>query len=338
MQGKLKVGVVGVGHLGSHHARHYAQHADCELVGVSDRDRGRAEAKAHELGCRVFPDEVSLAAEVDALSVAVPAAAHAAAAIPCLERGVAVLLEKPMARSLAEADAILDSARKSGAPLMIGHVERWNGAFRRVAPRITHPRFIEGHRLASFGVRGLDVDVIFDLMIHDLDLVGALSSAPVERIMAVGVPVLTATADIANVRLELADGLVANLTASRVSRERMRKFRIFQSDAYFAIDFAARRAEVIVRKPGATFPPGAAAGPEALARLLAGLEHSEIDAGADPEPLAAEITAFVTHVREGTAPDPGGDAGRQAVALAEAVAKEMAVTMARAERASPAAR
>jgi predicted dehydrogenase len=337
MRAKLKVGVVGVGHLGSHHARHYAQHADCELVGVCDRDRGRAEATARELGCRVFPDEVALAAAVDALSIAVPAAAHAAAAIPCLERGVAVLLEKPMARSLREADAILAAAEKSGAPLMIGHVERWNGAFRRVAPRIAQPRFIEGHRLASFGVRGLDVDVIFDLMIHDLDLIGALSSAPVERIMAVGVPVLTQTADIANVRLELADGLVANLTASRVSRERMRKFRIFQPDAYFAIDFAARRAEVIIRRPGSVFPPagGATAGPEALARLLGGLEHSEIDASDDPEPLAAEIAAFVTHVREGSAPGPGGEDGRKAVALAEEVASAMAATMARAERMSP---
>jgi predicted dehydrogenase len=331
MAGILKVGVVGVGHLGRHHARNYQALSGIQLVGVTDRHRARAEAVAQELGCRTFPDAAALAGEVDALSVAVPAAAHAEAAIPCLERGVAVLLEKPMAHSRAEAERILAAARASGAPLMIGHVERWNGAFRRCLPRIAQPRFIESHRLSSFVGRGIDVDVIFDLMVHDLDLLGALSSAPVTRIMAVGVPVLTTSADIANVRLELADGLVANLTASRVSREKMRKFRIFQPDAYLAIDLAARQADVIVRRPGfAPLRSETAAAPESLPAILAGLEHQTIDATGDPEPLAAEIAAFVAAVRAGEAPAPGGEDGLRAVALAEDVAQEMKAAMARA--------
>jgi predicted dehydrogenase len=326
----LKVGVIGVGHLGTHHARNYQQLQGVELVGVTDRDRERARRTAAELGCQAFDDPRALARAVDALSVAVPAAAHAEAALPGLELGVAVLCEKPMARSRAEAERMLEAARKSGAPLMIGHVERWNGAFRRILPRISHPRFIESHRLSSFVGRGIDVDVIFDLMVHDLDLLGALSSSPVVKIMAVGVPVLTTSADIANVRLELEDGLVANLTASRVSREKMRKFRIFQPDAYLAIDFAARQAEVIIRRPGV--PPlssETAASPESLPAILAGLEHETVDATGDPEPLAAELGAFVDAVRSGRAPEPGGEAGLKAVGLAEDIVREMHAAMAR---------
>ncbi len=320
---RLQVGVLGVGHLGAYHARHYARHPAVVLAGVADRDAARAAAVGAELGVRVFPSAEDLVAAVDALSVAVPAADHAACAIPALERGKAVLLEKPMAPSVAAATAIRDAARRGGAPLMIGHVERWNGAFRRVAPLIRTPRFIEGHRLSSFVARGLDVDVIFDLMIHDLDLVAALTPAPVRRVIAVGVPVLTASADIANARIEFADGLVANLTASRVSREKMRKLRLFQADAYVSIDFAARAAEVITRRPGAAaILPGA--GTAALPALLASLDHQVIDAKGDPEPLAAEIAAFVEAVASGRPPVPSGDDGLRAVELAAAVAESMA--------------
>jgi len=320
---RLRVGVLGVGHLGAYHARHYARHPAVELAGVADRDSARAAAIGAELGVRVFPTAEALFAAVDALSVAVPAAEHAACAIPALERGKAVLLEKPMAPSVVAATAIRDAARRGGAPLMIGHVERWNGAFRRVAALIQKPRFIEGHRLSSFVARGLDVDVIFDLMIHDLDLVAALSPAPVRRVIAVGVPVLTATADIANARIEFADGLVANLTASRVSRERMRKLRLFQEDAYVSIDFAARAAEVVTRrKGGEAIPPGA--GMAALPALLASLDHQVIDAKDEPEPLAAEIAAFVAAVRSGRDPSPSAEEGLRAVRLAEEVVASMA--------------
>lgn len=320
---RIRVGVLGVGHLGTYHARHYARLPQVELVGVADRDAGRAAAVAAELGVRVFSTPEALVAGVDALSVAVPAAAHAECAIPALERGKAVLLEKPMAPSVAAAAAIRDAARRGGSPLMIGHVERWNGAFRRVAAVIREPRFIEGHRLSSFVARGLDVDVIFDLMIHDLDLVASLTKAPVRRVIAVGVPVLTPSADIANARIEFTDGLVANLTASRVSRERLRKLRLFQADAYVSIDFAARAAEVVTRRPGAAaFLPGA--GTAGLPALLASLDHQVIDARDDPEPLAAEIAAFVAAVASGRAPEPSAEDGLRAVALAEAVAVSMA--------------
>ncbi len=323
----LRVGVLGVGHLGAHHARHYARLPAVELVGVADREVARAAAVAAELGVRAFPDANTLIGAVDALSVAVPAAAHAECAIPALERGKAVLLEKPMASTVAAAEAIGAAARRGRAPLMIGHVERWNGAFRRVAPLIAQPRFIEGHRLSSFAARGLDVDVIFDLMIHDLDLVSALAGGPPCRVAAIGVPVLTASADIANARIEFSDGLVANLTASRVSRERMRKLRLFQADAYMSVDFTARTAEVVTRRPGApAFAPEA--GPAALPALLASLDHRVIDARDEPEPLAAEIGAFVAAVLSGSSPEPSGEEGLRAVRLAAEVAETMAAAMA----------
>jgi predicted dehydrogenase len=320
----LKVGVAGVGHLGAHHARIYTRLPGVALAGVHDRDPERARAVAAEVGCKAYASLAALAGELEALSVAVPAAAHAEVAIPSLERGVAVLVEKPMAASVAEAEAIRAAARSSGAPLMVGHVERWNGAFRRVRPLIDRPRFIEGHRLSSFAGRGLDVDVIFDLMIHDLDLVASLTPAALSRVAAVGVPVLTASADIANVRLEFEDGLVANLTASRVSRERMRKLRIFQANAYVSIDFAARSAERVTLRPEAARALGGGRGPAAAAALLAALEHTVIDARDDPEPLVAELAAFVEAVRDGRPPAPGADEGLRAVELAERVAAEMA--------------
>jgi predicted dehydrogenase len=205
---------------------------------------------------------------------------------------------------------------------MVGHVERWNGAFRRIAGRIDRPRFIEGHRLASFAGRGIDVDVIFDLMIHDLDLVASFTTAALTQVAAVGVPVLTSTADIANARLEFADGLVANLTASRVSRERLRKLRIFQADAYISIDFAARSAEVVRRNVeaevgGTALEPGRPFDPQSL------LVHEVIDARNDPEPLAMEIEAFVAAVQSGRAPAPGAEEGLRAVAIAERVVAAM---------------
>jgi len=319
---RLKVGVVGVGHLGAHHARIYASLPGVELVGVHDCDPRRAQAVAAALDCRTFAGARELGHAVEALSIAVPARAHAEVALPCLERGVAVLIEKPMADSVEAARALRDAAAASGAPLMVGHVERWNGAFRKLRDRIHRPRFVEGHRLSSFVGRGLDVDVIFDLMIHDLDLVASFSTAELRQVAAIGVPVLTTSADIANVRLEFADGLVANLTASRVSRERLRKLRIFQEDAYFSIDFAARTAEVVTRSPDgdlALEEPPAGADPGGR------LRHELIDAREEPEPLAAEIEAFVEAVRGGRTPEPGAEEGLRAVDLAERVTKEMAV-------------
>jgi predicted dehydrogenase len=330
----LDIGVVGVGHLGNHHARLFARMEGVRLVGVHDIDAERAREVAAAHGTRVFDELEALLGEVAALSIAVPTNQHRQVAVPCLGAGVAVLLEKPMAAGVADAEAILAAARASGVPLMIGHVERWNGAFRALAPYVDHARFIEGHRLASFPGRGLDVDVILDLMIHDLDLVLSIARAPLGTVQAVGVSVLTGSADIANARLEFEDGMVANLTASRASREAVRKLRIFQDDAYLSCDFLQQSAEVYRRRPGAEKLLADAAAtsgrsPVPIATLLAAIEHQRFAAEDRPEPLAAELGAFVTAVTRGESPAPDGADGLAAVALAEQVKASMAAAAAR---------
>ena len=219
--------------------------------------------------------------EVDAVTVAVPTELHRDVALPFLERGIAVLVEKPMARSLAEADELVAAARASGATLAVGHTERYNPAVAAVLPLVTSPRFIEVHRLGVFPDRSLDIDVVFDLMIHDLDIILALVRSDVESIEAVGVPVLTPKFDIANARLRFASGCIANVTASRISRERVRKIRFFQPDAYLSIDYAAQEVEGwrLVRRDGER--PGIEGGPLPVER---------------DEPLRRELADFVRAV------------------------------------------
>jgi len=334
----LDLGVVGVGHLGAHHARLYAGMDGVRLVGVCDLDHDRARAVAAAHQTTAIDDMAELVRAVDALSIAVPTSEHRAVAVPVLEAGVAVLLEKPMAARVEDATAILAAAERSGTPLMIGHVERWNGAFRSLTGAIGRPRFIEAHRLAAFPGRGLDVDVILDLMIHDLDLVLAVARAPLEGVQAVGVSVLTGTADIANARLEFGDGMVANLTASRVSREAVRKLRIFQDDAYLSCDFLQKSAEIYRRRPGsenllagagaaADAPTGRTALP--IQAVLAAIEHQHFGPIEEPEPLAAELEEFVSAVAAGRPPSPDGAAGLAAVELAARVKRSMAEAAAR---------
>ncbi|MGD8396998.1 MAG: Gfo/Idh/MocA family oxidoreductase, partial [Candidatus Eiseniibacteriota bacterium] len=256
--------------------------------------------------------------------------------------GRAVLVEKPLAAATGDAAAIVEAARRAGVPLMVGHVERWNGAFRALAPRLGRARFVEAHRLASFPGRGLDVDVILDLMIHDLDLVASLAAAPPVRVEAVGVSVLTDTADIANARLEFADGMVANLTASRVSREAVRKMRIFQDDAYLTCDFLRKTAEIYSKRPGAEAMLGvdrrsdgetgggtAGRSPVPASVVMAAIEHERFGPVETPEPLGAELEAFVEAVATGRPPVPDGAAGLEAVRLAERVTTSMAAAAAR---------
>jgi predicted dehydrogenase len=325
----LDVGVVGVGHLGAHHARLYARMDGVRLVGVHDIDDERARTVAAEHGTRAVGGLDALIEQAQAVSVVVPTVSHREVAIPCLQAGVAVLLEKPMADSSAAAAEVLAVARRTGTPLMVGHIERWNGGFRGLEPHIGHARFIESHRLASFPGRGLDVDVILDLMIHDLDLVLAVARAPLCLVQAVGVSVLTGSADIANARLEFEDGLVANLTASRASREAVRKMRIFQDDAYLSCDFLRKSAEIYKRRPGAEAMLGEAARSSGragvpLTTILAAIEHQAVGPVEEPEPLAAELAAFVEAVASGRPPRPDGEAGLAAVALAERVKASMA--------------
>ena len=303
----LRVGVIGVGALGQHHARVYAELPEAELVGVFDRDADRAAAVAQKHGGRVFPSAEALAAEVDALSVAVPTVDHHRLARPLLEAGKGVLVEKPMTITLAEADDLIAAAAASGATLQVGHVERFNPALDVVRAVAQAPRFIEVHRLGSFSPRSLDIDVVLDLMIHDLDIVLAIDGSPALQVDAVGVPVLTAKVDIANARLRFASGLIANVTASRVSAERVRKFRVFAERLYVSADFAAREAQVYRIVPGA-------AGPQIdVARTAA----------PDEEPLRRQLAAFVAAVRDRSKPVVSGEDGRRALALAHQVLERM---------------
>jgi predicted dehydrogenase len=305
---RLRLAVIGVGHLGQHHARILGALDGVELVAVVDTNQERAARAAAATGATARSDFREIIGDVDAVTVAVPTELHRDVAIPFLERGVAVLVEKPMARSLAEADELVAAAAASGATLGVGHTERYNPAVAAVLPLVTAPRFIEVHRLGVFPDRSLDIDVVFDLMIHDLDIILALVRSEVESIEAVGVPVLTAKFDIANARLRFASGCIANVTASRISRERVRKIRFFQPDAYLSIDYAAQEVEGwrLVRRPDAR--PAIEGGP-----LLVGRD----------EPLRCELADFVQAVRTRTAPLVDGHAGRRALELATRIADKM---------------
>jgi predicted dehydrogenase len=305
---RIRVAVIGVGHLGRHHARILSAMEGAELVAVVDTNAERAAVASSATGTPSYEDFREIMDRVDAVTVAVPTELHRDVALPFLERGTAVLVEKPMARSLIEADELLAAARASGATLAVGQTERYNPAVAAVMPLVTSPRFIEVHRLGAFPDRSLDIDVVFDLMIHDLDIILALVRSEVESIEAVGVPVLTSKYDIANARLRFASGCIANVTASRISRERVRKIRFFQPDAYLSIDYAAQEVEGwrLVRRDGAR--PGIEGGPLVVAR---------------DEPLRRELADFIRAVRTKTAPLVDGDAGRRALELATRVAEKM---------------
>ena len=308
MADRVRLAVIGVGHLGRHHARIASTLEGAELVAVVDTDRERASAASTATGAPAMADYHGVIGKVDAVSIAVPTEQHRDVALPFLERGIAVLVEKPMARSLDEARELVAAARASGATLAVGHTERYNPAVAAVLPLVTSPRFIEVHRLGAFPDRSLDIDVVFDLMIHDLDIILSLVGSDVESIEAVGVPVLTPRFDIANARLRFAGGCIANVTASRISKERVRKIRFFQPDAYISIDYAAQEVEGwrLVRKDGAR--PSIEGGPLPVQR---------------DEPLRREIADFVRAVQTKSAPLVDGDAGLRALELATRIAEKM---------------
>jgi predicted dehydrogenase len=307
----MRVGVVGVGALGQHHARVYAELAEARLVGVHDTDRARAEAVAGRHGCRVFDDAEALAREVDAVSVAVPTDAHHAVASALLDAGRHVLVEKPIAATLAEADDLIARAAARGVCLQVGHVERFNPALDILRRSVAHPRFVEAHRLGSFSPRSLDIDVVLDLMIHDLDIVLWLDGSDPVQVDAVGVPVLTPRVDIANARLRFASGLIANLTASRVSADRVRKFRVFAHRTYVSVDLAAREARVYKLVEGA----GEDGRPDI---------EVEQTPGNPEEPLRRQLAAFVKAAAAGSPPQVSGQDGRRALALARTILDRMA--------------
>ena len=280
---------------------------DVELVAVVDSAPGRAAEIAGPHGVEALQDWREVRGRVDAVCVAVPTESHAEIAVGCIEAGAAALVEKPIASSMADATRIVDAAARQGVVCATGHSERFNPAVAAALPHIRDPRFVEVHRLGAFPDRSLDVDVIFDLMIHDLDLLLSSVGSEVVGIEAVGVNVLTAKTDIANARLRFASGCIANLTASRISRDRVRKARFFQRASYVSIDFAAREVEVY--------------------RLVAGEGRPSIEGGrlpvADDEPLRRELEDFVQAVRDGRAPGVTAAAGRDALALATRIAQAM---------------
>jgi predicted dehydrogenase len=301
----VRIAVVGVGHLGRQHARVAARTPGVALVGVHDRHTDRAEDVARIEATDVLRRREDVAEKAEAVVVATPTASHAELATFFLERGLHVLVEKPMASSLPEAEGLVGLARSRGRVLEVGHVERYNPAVEAALGRLGPPVFIEGHRLAAPTARSLDIDVVLDLMIHDLQIVDALVRRPVREIRAAGMPVLTDRVDIANARIEFEGGCVANLTASRVSTEPMRKLRIFAPPLYCSIDMHGRTvsAHRLVREGGR---PGVAEEPIAVAPA---------------DPLGREIADFAAAVRGGSEPVVTGEAGRDALALAERVRK-----------------
>jgi predicted dehydrogenase len=303
----LRVAVVGVGHLGQHHARLLASLDGVELVGICDTNSGRAADIAAKFGGQVFADARDLLSRVDAVTVAVPTVSHVDVALPFLDAGIATLVEKPIAPSVHDADRLVNAAERGGALLATGHTERFNPAVATALPLICEPRFIEIHRLGTFPERSLDIDVIFDLMIHDLHLLLSVVKSEVVGIEAVGVNVLTPKADIANARIRFASGCIANVTASRISRERVRKARFFQNDAYVSIDYAAQELEVF--------------------RLIKAGARPIIQGGKvavdNEEPLRRELEDFVDAVRTRRKPVVTGRDGRDALALATRVAETM---------------
>ena len=310
----MRVAVLGTGHLGREHARIYATLPGVELVGVYDHDTGAAAATAARAGCPVFPSRQALLDAAQAVSVCVPTPAHAEVASACLEAGLHVLVEKPIAASLPDARQLRQLAARRARVLQVGHVERFNPAMLAAARHLRRPRFVECHRLSRFGRRGTDVAVVLDLMIHDLDLLLAVIGAEVEDIQASGVAVLSDSTDIANARLRFRNGCVANVTASRISVERMRKIRFFQADSYLSVDLL--REEVAMYRRRADLDAFRAA----VARgdspdLLQAIEPVAVPIERE-EPLRVELTAFVQAVRDGVPPVVGAEAGIRALEVA----------------------
>ncbi len=308
---RLRVGVIGTGALGYHHARLFQQLDEAELVGIYDINPARAAQVAAELETVAHPSLEALLDLVEAVTVVVPTSAHTEVGLAVLGRGIPALIEKPLADAVAGAEALVHAAAARRVVLQVGHVERFNRALRAAAPLLDEPRFLQTDRLAPFQPRGTDVAVILDLMIHDLDLVLELVRSEVTDVRATGVAVLTPHVDIANARVEFANGAVANLTASRISRDRTRKLRIFQPTGYFSLDLAQGDGHFYRLKPG-----WQGFGAKKMEEIV---EHVRLTAP-EAEPLKLELESFVRAVRGEGEVVVSGAAGCQALALAYRVA------------------
>ena len=317
MTGTVNVVVVGVGYLGRVHAKIYQEMRDAVLVAVVDTDRAAADTVAGQYGCRAFYGLDALFdsdLEIDAVSVVVPTSLHLAVARPFLERGVHMMLEKPVAPTVQESETIVDLAHRKGVILQVGHLERFNAGVMKLAELVRDPRFIEVHRLGEFNGRATDVDVVTDLMIHDIDIVLSLVPAELASVSAIGTPVITDHADIANARLEFANGTVANVSASRVSRNRFRRIRVFAREHYLGLNFTDQQLEEV--RPGELDPESGY--PRMIERRI------EVQ----PQlPLDAELVHFIGCVRQGTRPLVTGEDGLIAVRVADMVKQKIASSM-----------
>jgi predicted dehydrogenase len=302
---RVRAAVVGVGYLGAFHAEKYAALPGVELIGVVDADRERAAAIARTLHVPALAGVEALFGRVDCVSIAVSTPAHYAVAAALLEHGVDVLVEKPITATVDEGRRLVALAAAQGRILQVGHLERFNPAIRSLAGILRNPRFIECHRLAPYTERGTDVDVILDLMIHDLDVILSVVDSPLERVEAVGVPVLSERADIANARLRFASGAIANVTASRVATKRERKIRFFQADTYVAVDYGDRSIRICRRIPNAN---------GGLPTIDASEQHFS-----DADPLFDELEAFVDAVRTRRTPLVDGVTAVRAMEIAERI-------------------
>ena len=305
----IRAGVIGVGHLGQHHARLYTSLPGSQLIGVVDQSIERAQVVAARHGARVFRTADELLPHVDVVSIAVPTSGHYAVAQACLNAGKHVLVEKPIAITLEEAQELVQLAKQRGCCLQVGHSERFNPIMALMRPFIGQPVFIECHRLSSFSERGIDVDVVLDLMIHDLDLVLSLNPGPVEEVRAAGVAVLSSSIDIANARIQFQSGCVANLTSSRVSTNKMRRLRLFQRDNYLSIDFQTRQGMICRRNAKAGERPA--------------VEVEQFQGG-DEEPLKLQLESFLHAAGTGTRPVVSGEDGTAAVDIAHQVLRAIA--------------
>ncbi len=308
---KLRVGVVGVGYLGRFHARIYAAMPDVELVGVADVDRDTAHSVAGQHGCRAYTDARELLGKVDAVSIAVPTVAHLAVARPFLESGVHMLMEKPLASCYQEALELVELAERAGVVFQVGHLERFNAGVMALAERAVNPRFIEVHRLGTFVERATDVDVVTDLMIHDIDIVLALVKSNIRNIAAAGTRVLTDHLDIANARIEFENGAVANITASRVSNKKLRRIRVFSDHCYYGLDCIEQKLEMVQALPDS--------GGGARSAIV----HQYLDVKPRP-PLDAQLEHFIASVRTGAPPLVGGHIGLEALRVALLVKEKIA--------------
>ena len=305
---RLAVGVIGVGYLGKFHAEKYAASPKANLIGVVDTDERRACDVGAPLNTDALTDYRDLFGRVQCVSVAVPTRFHFTVARDFIEAGIDVLVEKPLTADIAQGRELVAIAEAKNVILQVGHLERFNPAIRRLEGIIKEPKFVECHRLAPFVERGTDVDVVLDLMIHDIDVISSLVRSPVERVEAVGVPVLTDKPDIANARIKFVNGCIANVTSSRVSIKRERKIRFFQPDAYISIDYDQRRAQ-IYHKPA----PGAG-------WLDIRAENIQIS---DGDALADEIDSFLDCVRTRTLPIVGGAEGLRALEIASMISAQL---------------